>query len=113
MKYDDRSLKQIARGIFMYEVLGAKRSDLNEILADFANILSVIDADRNGGLRTDGYCLMARTLFDEASRATGQSFDDSVIRDSIVPMLRGYGSPTPQAQKILDHVIAHLDSVPD
>lgn len=112
-QYSNENLRKLARGVFMYEVAGEKRTDFNQVLADFADILAVINTEKPGALTDAERLEMTRALLEEYTRATGQRFDPAIVRSQLLPMLVRHGKPTPQASAILTHLRKILHTVPD
>lgn len=112
-KLDERTLRKIGRGTFMGLVLGQHETDFDKILGELADVLAAVDALHPAQLNESGYETAVRAFLDEATRASGRTFDDDAMRRSLIPMLRRHGKATDRSRALAAYIEDHLDAIPE
>lgn len=94
-------------------VLGEHETNFDKMLGVLADVLAATEAAHPGALGNDGFETAVRAFLDEAARASGRIFDNTAMRQSLIPMLRQHGKVTDSSRAIAEYIENHLDAIPD
>lgn len=107
------TLRKIGRGTFMGLVLGEHETNFDRMLGVLADVMAAVEAAHPGDVDEAGYETAVRAFLDEAGRASGQTFDDAIMRRTLIPMLRQHGKVTDRSRALAEYIETHLDAIPD